>query len=104
MKYSWCLGIKSKNQVEVLVVCMGMKLLKEDKSSSVIIIKDLKLIIKVLRKLSKNSQLSLQRIYNKIKIEKKIFQSVDFFHVFQRKNGEADILAKNAKQMDQGII
>jgi hypothetical protein len=63
-----------------------------------------KLIIKGLHKINKSSQSSLQRIYHRIKIEEQNFQSVDYFHIFRRQNGEADLLAKDAKQLDQGTL
>jgi hypothetical protein len=100
MKYAWGLGFNSNNQEKVLVVYMGMKMLKEDKSLSVIIIDDSELIIEVLHNIIKNSQPILRRIYNRIIIEDQKFQSVEYFHVFQRKNEEDDLLSKNDQQLD----
>jgi hypothetical protein len=79
---------------------MGMQLIKEDKTLSVIVINKFELIIKGLWKLSKKTQPNLQNIYNWIINEEKNLKSVEYYHVFCRKNWKENNLAKSDKRLE----
>jgi hypothetical protein len=83
---------------------MGMNLIRENKTSSFIVIGDSELIIKGLCKINTISHSNLHRIYQRIEIDEKNFHLVDYYNVFHWKNGEVDSLAKDTRQMDQGYI
>jgi ribonuclease HI len=100
-EYSWGLSKNTNNQEEVLVVYMGLCLIPVDKMVRVIILGDSNLIIKGLRRLSKNALPSLIRIYPCIRDIENQFKSMSYFHILRRKNGKVDTLAKAHKQLAQ---
>jgi len=81
---------------------MGLCLIPVDKMVRVIILGDSNLIIKGLRRLSKNALPSLIWIYPRIRDIENQFKSMSYFHILRRQNGKVDTLAKAHKQLAQG--
>jgi len=65
---------------------------------------DSKLIIKILRKRSRQNRDSLTRTIHRIVKEEARFEEVEYYRVFITLNGIANTLAKEACQVEQGIL
>jgi len=102
--YSWGLGKTTNNKAEILAAYMGSKISQERNIQTLRVLGDSEIIIKELRGMSCLTKDPLKSICSAMNSLKKIFMTLGFFHILQKKNSEADTMAKAAKNLEQSHL
>jgi ribonuclease HI len=102
--FSWGLGEDTNNMAEALGLWQGLNQDQELGINEITVIGDSQLLIQALVTNSLPSQMKIRQILKKIQRLSKSFRKIDFFHVLQLLNGEADKAAKAATPLGKGLL